>query len=494
MKSTVERSMNSATDTIFAQSSAIGRSAISVHRISGPACLQKLNHLLRAVTKTPENEWIPGSELRLMHGRSLYGFILDTDQSVIDDCLVSFFQAPLSYTGEDTLELSCHGNPLITSRLHSLLRKIGCRDALPGEFTQRAFLNGKLDLTRAEAIDQLIHAESAAGLELARNATCGSINKFSHTIRNRLITVMSYFEAHIDFAEDEIGNYSADTQTHELNLICNELLQLRDSYSSGLKIRDGQKVVFIGEPNAGKSSLYNSLLGAERAIVTDIPGTTRDVVEDKLRLQGHEFVISDTAGIRDTNDTVEKIGVSRSLASATNADILCYLIDPTKLSIESFETELQDGLSRLQTGLSKSIKPLEIIVFTKSDSWNTDMKNCVQAATAARLQQGLACVATSSQTEQNIDLINALIEMSVSLLNRGSAGHVPILISKRQQDKTNLAIESLTEALRLIQENDYPEKIASLLIATTQHLSDVIGEVGNEDILTNIFSNFCIGK
>jgi tRNA U34 5-carboxymethylaminomethyl modifying GTPase MnmE/TrmE len=161
---------------------------------------------------------------------------------------------------------------------------------------------------------------------------------------------------------------------------------------------------------------------------------------------------------------------------------------------QSIEIELQDGLSRLQSGLNQSIKPAEIIVFTKSDNWNTDIKNCVQAAATARQKQGLVCVTTSSHTEQNMGLTDALIEMSVRLLNRGSAGHVPILISKRQQDKTNLAIESLTEALTLIQNDDYPEKIASLLIATTQHLSDVIGEVGNEDILTNIFSNFCIGK
>jgi tRNA modification GTPase len=486
--------MNSSTDTIFAQSSAFGRSAISLHRISGTSCLQRLNHLLKTVQKTSENEWIPGTQLKLSHGQTRYAFVIDDNNQVIDDCLITYFASPMSYTGEETLELSCHGNPLITTKLHSLLRKHGCRDALPGEFTQRAFLNGKLDLTRAEAIDQLIHAESDAGLTLARNASSGAINKFSHNVRNRLVSVMSYFEAHIDFAEDEIGNYSASTQTNELKSICTELIQLRDSYNSGLKLRDGQKVVLVGEPNAGKSSLYNSLLGQERAIVTDIPGTTRDVVEDKLRINGQDFVLLDTAGIRTTSDTVERIGVTRTISSALTADILCYLIDPSNFNTDSFENELHAALARLQSDLKLATKPAEVIVFTKSDLWNQEIKACVSTASASISGQGLSSASCSSQLENNKQLTDVLTGLREKLLNAGLGNEVPTLISKRQQDKTDAAVQTLTEAISLVEKDDYPEKIASLLIATTQLLTEVIGEVGNEDVLANIFANFCIGK
>jgi tRNA modification GTPase len=457
-------------------------------------CLQMLSHLFRAIKKTAEGELIPGRELNLKHGFTRYGFMVDDNGSIVDDCLITYFESPFSYTGEETIELSCHGNPIITSNLHSILRKLGCREALPGEFTQRAFLNGKLDLTKAEAIDQLIHAESSAGLELARKATSGSINKFSHNIRSRLVSVMSYFEAHIDFAEDEIGNYCADTQTIELKKICHELIQLRDSYNSGLKLRDGQKVVFIGEPNAGKSSLYNSLLGQERAIVTDIPGTTRDVVEDKLRINGHEFVLLDTAGIRGTDDKVERIGVSRTISCAANADILCYLIDPTKISTDTFESDVTATLARLKNNLQTENKSAEVIVFTKSDLWSPTVQECVRCSVKSISNQGHSCVTTSSHGEQNKQLTDILTGLREKLLISSAVNDVPILISKRQQDRADMAVQTLTEALYLIEKDDYPEKIASLLIATTQHLADVIGEVGNEDILTHIFSNFCIGK
>lgn len=486
--------MSPSTDTIFAQSTATGRSAIAVHRISGPLSLALLRDHFRTIKKGHDEILAPGPVLSLKHGLARYGFIVDDDFSIIDDCLITYFKAPLSYTGEETIEVSCHGNPLITAKLHSLLRKRGCRDALPGEFTQRAFLNGKLDLTRAEAIDQLIHAESAEGLELARKATSGSINKFSKAIKDRLVAVMSYFEAHIDFAEDEIGSYSAESQTVELRRIRDDIIQLRDSYESGLKIREGLKVVFIGEPNAGKSSLYNSLLGHERAIVTDIPGTTRDVVEDKLRIQGHEFVLLDTAGIRDTEDKVEKIGVTRTISSALSADILCYLIDPSQLNVEDFDSELSSSVRTLRESIQHSAQIEEVIVFTKSDSWSPDITHKVAEAEKSWQKLGCTSVATSSHTLQNEMLLDSLIQSRERLLNRNSHREIPVLISKRQQDKAQSAVHSLNEAITLLEKDDYPEKIASLLIATTQHLSDVIGEVGNEDVLTNIFSNFCIGK
>lgn len=485
--------MNPSTATIFAQSSAFGRSAIAVHRVSGPESVRLLQGAFRTAQRQGD-EIVPGATLNHQHAVSRYGFVVDDDGRVIDDCLITYFQAPHSYTGEDTFEISCHGNPLITAKLHSVLRKKGCREALPGEFTQRAFLNGKLDLTRAEAIDQLIHSDTTAGLELARKATSGTINKFSNSIKARLIAVMSYFEAHIDFAEDDVGDYASHTQKAELIDIQNQLIQLRDSYESGLKIREGLKVVFVGQPNAGKSSLYNTLLGHERAIVTEVPGTTRDVVEDKLLIKGHDFILLDTAGLRATEDTVEKIGVQRTISSAKDADIICFLVDPTGLSSTAFEKEL-DALLRELKGNTQTTHPQHsIVVFTKQDLWTSDRLELVSRSVSSLRESGCEAVISSSMNGQSEHCMEAILQTGLKILSQSASGQTPVLISKRQQDKADLAVQSLNEAIRLIECNDFPEKIASLLIATTHHLTDVIGEVGNDDVLAHIFSNFCIGK
>lgn len=483
------------TDTIFAQSTAKGRSAIALHRISGSDCFEKISNLIKCPTQNDDGASTPGKPLELKHSTSKYGFLIDEHGSVVDDCVFTLFKAPNSYSGDETLEIACHGNPFISARLHSLLRRMGFRDALPGEFTQRAFLNGKLDLTRAEAIDQLIHSDTAAGIELARKASTGSIGKHSRELRERLVSVMAYFEAHIDFAEDEVGSYRSEIQTKELTSIKNSVQLLFESYVSGIKIREGIKIVFLGEPNAGKSSLYNTLLGSDRAIVTDIPGTTRDVVEDRLTLSGRDFVLMDTAGVRETSDKIEKIGVDRSISSAKKADIICFIIDPTLHDEKDLGRHIANGLENLRTplqGMSRFTE--EIVVLSKNDTWNDALKNQFERLKLESESNNLSLVSCSS-TNSDADWLKTELEKKYDLIvNCGRTGESPILISQRQQDKAKLAMETLEHAISLTHKNDFPEKIASLLLLTAQHLADLVGEIGTEDVLTNIFSNFCIGK
>jgi tRNA modification GTPase len=484
----------SPTDIIFAQSSAKGRSAIALHRVSGDGCLQRLSRYFRTAVATVTGTELGTEPLMLKHSVTRYGFLVDSQGSIVDDCLFTFFKSPWSYTGEDTLEISSHGNPFISSRIHTLLRQVGLRDASPGEFTQRAYLNGKLDLTRAEAIDQLIHAETSAGVELARMATSGTISIHTRELREQLVNIMAYFEAHIDFAEDEVGSYDAVSQKYQLELIHGRIKSLSDSYTSGMKMREGLKVVFLGEPNAGKSSLYNSLLGTDRAIVTDIPGTTRDVVEDRLLINGKDFVLLDTAGVRDTEDRIEKMGVERTLRAANEADILCHVIDPMQLNTQVLEKSLDEKVSELRSSLNPANAGAELVILTKSDLWPSALREQVREMEQHRSQLQPVIVHCSSQSAQISEVRKLFDHTYESLLVAGRKGDSPILISQRQQDKALLALSAVEHALEMVAQGDFPEKIASTLVLAAQHLTELVGEIGTEDVLANIFSNFCIGK
>ncbi|MBM3382641.1 MAG: tRNA uridine-5-carboxymethylaminomethyl(34) synthesis GTPase MnmE [Betaproteobacteria bacterium] len=484
----------SPTDLIFAQSSAKGRSALALIRISGKGCLQKIERYLRRAVSTTTGTELSSDALVLKHALARYGFLVDVDGTIIDDCLFNFFGEPFSYTGEDTLEISSHGNPYIVARIQALLRRIGMRDAEPGEFTQRAYLNGKLDLTRAEAIDQLIHADTAAGVALARKATSGIIATHTHELREQLIKIMAYFEAHIDFAEDEVGSYDAVSQKQQLELIHVKVRSLADSYASGMKMREGLKVVFLGEPNAGKSSLYNALLGTERAIVTAIPGTTRDVVEDRLLINGKDFVLLDTAGVRETHDQIEKIGVERTLRAAKEADILCYVIDPVHMNASALELELKQKISELKASAQTNKSGAELIVLTKSDLWPSALSERINELSRQSDAHVPPITLSSSQTATVGDVRKLFEKIYDATLVAGRNSDSPVLISRRQQDKALLALGAVEHAIDMVARGDFPEKIASTLVLASQHLTELVGEIGTEDVLANIFSSFCIGK
>lgn len=481
-------------DVIFAQSSAKGRSAIALHRISGPGCRNLLAGALKAVRSTPTKTYSQGADLKLQHSKATYGYIVDLQGEIIDDCIITFFEGPRSYTGDDTIEIAAHGNPVISAKLHSLFRKLGGRDALPGEFTQRAFLNGKLDLIRAEAIDQLIHAETFGGIQIARSASTGVVGMHAHEIRSRLISVLAYFEAHIDFAEDEVGSYDAESCVTEMRSASDMIRRLANSYASGLKMREGVKIAFIGEPNAGKSSLYNKLLGIERAIVTEIPGTTRDVLEERFVIDNRDFILSDTAGIRETNDQVEKIGVERSIECGKSADVICLVIDPSKFQNIDFKVRYYDAIRRLEQSIGQDKFAFKIVVLSKSDSWSEEIRSEIRLLKEETSHSNLNIVACSSKAHALTELKIMLEKAYDEVVKLGTQSETPVLFSQRQFDKANLAISTLDQAIELALNNEFPEKIASNLIQTAQHLSELVGGIGTEDVLNEIFSSFCIGK
>lgn len=485
-------------DTIFALSSATGRAAISLHRISGAGCLQVLSRFLRVPGRHGQNETNVSSRTQnFEHSQARYTALVNGKGAVIDDCLITFFSGPRSYTGEDTLEICAHGNPLITASLHSLFRMLGFRDARPGEFTQRAFLNGKIDLTQAEAIDQLIHADTQMGIELAREASEGRIHAVAKELRDQITASLAYFEAHIDFADDEVGSYDAQSQLTQLSELRANLLRLSQSYSTGVKMREGIKIAFLGKPNAGKSSLYNALLGYERAIVTDIPGTTRDVVEDRLLIRNRDFVLMDTAGVRETTDTVEKLGVARSISTASLADIICLVLDASNCMADSLTStiraEAEDLLQSLPDVEDKKI----LIVLTKKDQWHQELVDAfapMNPPISVSQKTPMTIISTSAKLTNLSELEDVLVQAHDQLLGEGRAARSAVLISKRQHDKSLMALAAVDSAIELVEKKDFPEKVASVLLSTAHHVSEIVGEIGTEDVLENIFSSFCIGK
>lgn len=495
--------MSSNFDSIFALASPSQRSAIHLHRVSGRNLFEILSKYVYKPSNQNENLNID-LLLQKSNGKAFshYVYLKDQNLNLIDDVMITFFPAPKSYTGEDVIEIGVHGNPLISAKLQSLLRSIGMRDAEPGEFTQRAVLNGKMDLAQAEGINQLIHTETLGGIQLARNTVEGVLSKETELIRDQLITILSYLEAHIDFAPDEVGDYNPSSLLPQMEEAKSKLEALLNTYSTGLKVREGVKVALLGKPNAGKSSLYNALLRYERAIVTNIPGTTRDVLEDRLVIQNKDFVLIDTAGIRNTTDTVEKIGVERSLKTASIADIICFIINLENIEYEKISDfikfEIKAFLSEAR--LSKDQKIL--IVISKKDLLNEKIiknienifKSCISEFKTEPFGFCLDSNIVVTSTENTELLSMHLVVLHEELTGMLTKNENPALISMRQKNKVEIAIKCIDDAVNLIKQRDFPEKISSIINHARQSLQEIVGEIHLDNVLEKIFSTFCIGK
>ncbi|MES2616144.1 MAG: tRNA uridine-5-carboxymethylaminomethyl(34) synthesis GTPase MnmE [Bdellovibrionota bacterium] len=465
--------MTNQCEFIFALATTNLRSALHLHRLSGNGIFQILSPYV----------FLPQSEINLklddISNKTVtrYVHIKNKEGVLIDDVVITLFPNPKSFTGEDVIEISTHGNPIISNMLHSLLRKIGLRDAKPGEFTQRAMLNGKLDLAQAEGINELIHAESVGAIELARNNLEGLLSKETLQIRNELVELLAYLEAHIDFAPDEVGNYEPRVLLPKIEAIKNKLTSLYSTYENGLKIREGLKIVLCGKPNSGKSSLYNALLKYDKAIVTNIPGTTRDVLEDKLLIENKEFILLDTAGIRETEDEVEKIGVSRSLERMRSADIICYLI-----SLESLQSREEKEEKIDFNSFSFSENKKIVLVYTKKD--------LINGQPTINSEHDFVFVSQFDFEE----LKNKLLQYHNEIMNKTDTKKSPMLISQRQKDKVFVALQFVEECEKLILLTDYPEKIASLVNGAKSSLEEIVGEISVDNVFEKVFSTFCIGK
>ena len=459
-------------DTICAVSTAPGAGGVAVIRVSGPEAITICNKIF--VPQTTGKDLLTQKAYTLRYGSIRRG------EEVIDDVLISLFRAPRSFTGEDTIEITCHGSVYIQQQIMQLLIEKGCRSALPGEYTQRAFINGKMDLSQAEAVADLIASTSAGQHRLAMNQMRGG---FSHELRNlreQLLHITSLMELELDFSDHEELEFADRSELKALaEHIETVISRLAHSFSVGNAIKNGIPVAIIGETNAGKSTLLNALLNEEKAIVSDIHGTTRDVIEDTINIGGITFRFIDTAGIRETHDAIESIGIERTFQKLDQANIVLWMIDATEAS--------QQIAQLSQKILPRSKDKQLILVFNK-----TDLLINTSGIIPSGLPENVQSIFISAQKREQINELQDLLVQ---------AAHIPSL-SSNDIIVTNIRhYEALTHALKAIHRvqeglaaNLSGDFISQDLRECIFHLSDIIGEVTTDQVLGNIFKRFCIGK
>ncbi|MBO7148905.1 MAG: tRNA uridine-5-carboxymethylaminomethyl(34) synthesis GTPase MnmE [Clostridia bacterium] len=458
--------------TIAAVSTPYGKGGVALIRISGEDAVS-----IAARIFTPKS----GKALCEYPSRyAVYGDII-SDGVIIDDGLAYIYKAPASYTGEDTVEICCHGGILLTNKVLEAAIIAGAQYAEPGEFTQRAFLNGKIALTEAEAVINLIDAQSDEQIKLAASHRKGVLSKKADEIYSRILSLLSSTYAYIDYPDEDLTDVPVDELKSRLTDINNELLSLEKSYKTGKAVSEGIKTVIIGKPNAGKSSLLNLILGSERAIVTDIAGTTRDIIEESVKLEHIMLRIADTAGIRNTDDTVEKIGVKRAYEKLDESELIIAVFDGSS-ALEDEDHEIIDKIKNDHAG--KCV----IAVINKTDigtdeSVHTEIKKafentlCLCAKNDHAGRESLFALAESFFMNGDIDYdTNAVIANS------------------RQFAAVRAARECVERAVGAI-DNGFTQDIAGMdLEQALSHIGELDSRSVGEDIVSDIFSRFCIGK
>jgi len=453
-------------DTIAAIATPLGEAGISLIRVSGAKAIEVVGSIFQGKSSLFE-----ALSHTIHHGR-----IIHPQDGLVDDVLVSVFRKPHSYTGDDGVEISCHGSYYVSRKVLETVIGAGARMADPGEFTQRAFLNGKMDLTQAEAVADLIHSKTA----LAHRASIEQLNgRLSATIKNlrkKLIDLCSLLELELDFAEEGIGLADKNTTESSFAHAITEIEELIQSYSYGKLIRDGVKVVLVGSPNVGKSSLLNVLLRENRAIVSDIPGTTRDVIEEAVLIDGIEFRLADTAGLRSTADVVEQEGVRRSKDQIDSADLILLIIDSSMPQDDTFSIVLD---------ILKEHAEKVLLVLNKIDIRSPEFEY--------RWFEGWDCISISCLTKEGIgDLTKKLTQRVLSSFDSNSSS-VKIQ-SDRHKQLLKMTQESVISAQAAFQNKLGNELVAIDLRVALNYLGEIIGLTTPEDILNNIFSRFCVGK
>ncbi|MBU6324437.1 MAG: tRNA uridine-5-carboxymethylaminomethyl(34) synthesis GTPase MnmE [Bacteroidetes bacterium] len=448
-------------DTIVALSSAQGSGAIALIRLSGPEAIS----IAESVFSKPLSQK-PGNSVQ-------FGSIKE-DQRVIDEVLLSLFRAPHSYTGEDLVEISCHGSAYIIQELIALFCKSGARQAEAGEFTLRAFLNGKLDLSEAEAVADLIASDSRSSHELAMKQMRGGYSKALKDLRQSLIDYAALIELELDFSEEDVEFANRDMLQNLLKDILLKVGSMRDSFHAGNALKQGIPVVIAGRPNAGKSTLLNALLNEERAIVSDIAGTTRDTIEERFVLNGTSFRLIDTAGLRDSSDAVERIGIERTHHELKKAGIVLYVFDGSNTD----PATLQQDLDSLETGAAHVIP-----VCNKTDRMEQH-PNLKFGAIA-----GVIGVAAASGHIQH------LLETLSSIPDTIKANQGNLLVSnmRHYQALANTAA-ALESALSGLDSGLGGELLAFHLREAIRHLGSITGTIDADELLGSIFGRFCIGK
>ena len=464
-------------DTIVALASPSGAGAIAVIRISGKEALTIAAAVFQSVN---------GKEITKQRTHTLHlGHIVD-DHKVIDQVLLSIFKGPNSYTGENTIEISCHGSTYIQQQIIQLLLRKGCRMANPGEFTLRSFLNGKMDLSQAEAVADLISSDNEASHQIAMQQMRGGFSNEIAKLREELLNFASLIELELDFAEEDVA-FADRTQFQELlNRIEFVLKRLIDSFAIGNVIKNGIPVAIVGEPNVGKSTLLNALLNEERAIVSEIAGTTRDTIEDELVIGGIGFRFIDTAGIRETVDVVESIGIKKTFEKIEQAQVVLFIIDSLQLIIDN-ENKVKIEIEKIKNKFPQ--KPL-IVVINKIDSLNPTQKELL--STKLSIINYPLFIEISAKEKQGIEeLKNQLL----SFVNTGALrNNDTIVTNTRHYDSLLKALEEIQKVNHGIQ-TDLPSDLMAIDIREAlYHFGMITGQVTNDELLGNIFANFCIGK
>ena len=443
-------------ETIAAVSTPPGEGAIALVRLSGPDAVAVADKIFRAKEKPSE----------LPTHFQQFGEIV-ADDRVIDQVMLSVHRAPASYTGEDVVEISCHGGVLVTARVWEACLRAGARAARPGEFTERAFLNGKLDLTQAEAVIDLIRAQTDLALRSATEQLEGRLGERIEKLREDLIALIANLEAYIDFPDEDIEPDVGDAFRARLDKIRAEIDALLATADQGRIFREGVRVVIYGATNAGKSSLLNRLLGFPRAIVSEIPGTTRDTIEEVVNLRGIALRLTDTAGLReDETDPVEQEGIARTTRSLAQADLLLHLVDASVARLEKFTAE--------------DAEVAELLLLNKCDlPEHPDWRDCDGLRISCLTENGLAGL------EEKI-----LAKVSEQRWDVPSA----VAINARHRDCLRRALEACDRAGAVLKENLGPEFVAADLREALHAVGEVVGHADMEEILDSLFATFCIGK
>ena len=457
-------------DNIIALASPSGIGAISLIRVSGPESISIVNNIFKAFDKIKLTEQVAN--------RVQLGYILDK-QLIIDKVLVTVFKNPKSYTGEDLVEISCHGSTFIQESIIQLLLKFNCRVANPGEFTMRSFLNGKMDLSQAESVADLISSDSEASHKLAMNQMRGGFKNDINDLRSELVNFASLIELELDFSQEDVEFANMNELNKLIDKIISNLKKLIDSFKTGNVIKNGIPIAIVGEPNTGKSTLLNTLLNEDRAIVSSIAGTTRDTIEDQININGVNCRFIDTAGIRSTDDEIESIGIERTFKKMSESEIIFFLIDYSNLDEDKINYYV-DYLDEIE---DKFPSTKLITILNKND-----VRSNIEVVDLDRFNP----IKISAKNKLNIESLTK--EISVYINNLTSQIDNSTISNSRHYDLLNKTFEEMHKVKISIADKVSKDLLAIDIKQAIYYLGELTGEISNDEILGNIFSKFCIGK
>ncbi len=457
-------------EPIAAIATAVGESAISIVRMSGKGVLEIADKVFRKASDKSFS--FQTADSHTAH----YGRIIDANGEMVDEVIAIVYKSPRSFTMEDSVEFNCHGGVIVTQTVLETLLEAGCRLAEAGEFTRRAFLNGRIDLVQAEAIGEMIHAKTNAAYRSALSHLKGDLSKKLSTLREDLLNACSMLELELDFGEEDVEFQSRDELKAKMSELKKTLTELADSFKFGKLVQEGVRTAIVGRPNAGKSTLLNALLGKERAIVSDIAGTTRDYIEESLVIDGVLFKLIDTAGLRTTGDQIEGEGIKRSYEKIQEADLILYLIDASK-PVDPNE------IKEIQALKEKYLEAKFLLVLNKCDrkpEAEITIRNAEVVKISALTREGISELKTAMKS----------LAVGAEKLSEGSI----MLTNLRHYEAIRNALQSLAEAEAQVAHHAPTELVASDLRDALHHIGTITGKVSTDDILNNIFAKFCIGK